>query len=1578
MANSLFARGGLLAAGLLGIVFAGSMAYGITEEVKFGQASGTVVMEKSLRALPNARVVLQPKFELPDNVKWSPRARTDAAGKFDIRSLPVGAYEVQVYGKAHSLTDGQIVVTERGTGSQKPVSFTVVRSTPNLDLRVSQKVLSPKEEVSFEASGIAEAPALNVALYQIEESAFTTSRSVYELAQSLTINRSRINPAQLPGLKKVSGMSLPIESADVEGAFAESRKLKPLPEGIYLMKASQGVNERFAFLTVTNLALVIKSAGTDMMAFAVDINSGKPQSGVPIRYFGPGGNREVGVTDANGVLKFQRSRFSGSQSIVLGARKGASTAYAWMNEWDDPNDNGPEGSVFVKTDRPIYRPGDTVQYKGIYRQEDGLGWKAPAGGEATVVVKDPDETQVSLSTVPLNRFGTFSGKFETSAGAPPGQYRIETTIGRHQTSYYVTVMPFRKPEYTVTVVPEKKSFRRGESVVMKVKAQYYTGEPLGGAKVALVVKLAPAYPGDPLEEGFSALASMDGSGDYADSLEGRTNAAGEAVFAWTPPISRTKEDSLTDQEVVFEASVADPSERYFTGSGSALLTRGALALNTEFDRSIVAMNEPAGIKGSLSRHEDGKAQAGQTISVSFRRSRWVKARRVMGEWEYEERQTVLSTTTVVSGPDGSFRAAFTPSQAGEYVVAAETSDAFGNRISSQSFLWVTGGAVEDEFRMESSLDVVLDKRKYASTDEVKGVIRAENPGGTALLTVEGKGVIVARTIPLTSKATSFNLGSMPDIAPGAEVKVSYIRSKKYYSSQASIAMDLVQREITVDIKPDRPEAKPGESVTYTLRATDSKGEPVQAELSLGVVDEGIYQIQEDYTNPLDHFFSPRWSQVRTEFSFPEIYLDGEDKAPRNLQIRKEFVDTAFWAPQVQTNADGTAAVTVKLPDNLTSWRATATAVSGGSLMGQASQNLISRKELMARLSPPAFLVLADKQKLGAVITNGTDQEQEVSVRLRTTGLTREGEELKKVRVQANSTETLSWPIEATDLGDAKLELAAWTGAGLSDGLELPVNVRPRGIKAVQPEAGQIKDAPWAKVFTLEPNAQAAELSIRIDPTPLSAIAGSLDRLIDFPYGCTEQTLSRFVPAVAAKQAAASIGGLSPATEARLPLVVKEGLIRMRALQNSSGGWGWFETDEPSTLMTAAALEGLFIARGAGVEVPDAMVKRALDWSRTQIKQPLKRDWQNDSAYLAAAILLYENNPDAVNRLRQAAALALGAKREEASTSDLARMTVDMKRLAGMTGSAKDDEMAAKLYARAKALGREDYWARDYWGEGRGRLLFAMAVMEPEAESTRAALQNVLASRKQDDFGGTRATAIVVLGALELAKFDNAQPMTGMPEVLLNNAPLKLTESKGANGPLLAKVDQSALKEGPNELEIRTQGGRPYVQAYLTRFIPDDVMAPAPGSGISISRTYHRVESIPQEDGTIRREVVPAPIESIKSGEVFRVQITVTVDQGKGPLFYAVVEDPLPSNCTILESSDPYGFDGWSEAWTKAAFYSDKAVFFFNQLPEGPRVFNYTVRAESPGISTGLPASASLFYTPGVYARSAGMVLEVKE
>src|SRR5262249_28006959 len=364
--------------------------------------------------------------------------------------------------------------------------------------------------------------------------------------------------------------------------------------------------------------------------------------------------------------------------------------------------------------------------------------------------------------------------------------------------------------------------------------------------------------------------------------------------------------------------------------------------------------------------------------------------------------------------------------------------------------------------------------------------------------------------------------------------------------------------------------------------------------------------------------------------FADLQPSGQEPA---VQVRSDFRSTVFWQPDVVTDKDGKAVVKVKFPDSLTRWKATARVATEGNQFRVASANARTKQPLIARLQAPRFFVAGDLATVSAVINNNTDQAMSVAPSLQAEGVTITGAlangkpgtgEQGTITVEANGEARVDWVVAAQQPGNAKLKVTA-RGDKYSDAMERDFIVHEHGIEKLVARSGKLRGDDITVKLDLpkERNRETTKLTVQITPSMAVTMLDALPYLIDYPYGCTEQTMSRFLPAAITAKTLKDLGlnaetvmskmfgGVEPEYADKthpkgkknlylLDEMIRQGLDRLYNFQHADGGWGWWKEGESDHFMTAYVVWGLTLARDAGVQIKTDELERGVNFLEKEI------------------------------------------------------------------------------------------------------------------------------------------------------------------------------------------------------------------------------------------------------------------------------------------------------------------------------------------------------------------------------------------
>ncbi|TWT29351.1 MG2 domain protein [Posidoniimonas corsicana] len=641
----------------------------------------------------------------------------------------------------------------------------------------------------------------------------------------------------------------------------------------------------------------------------------------------------------------------------------------------------------------------------------------------------------------------------------------------------------------------------------------------------------------------------------------------------------------------------------------------------------------------------------------------------------------------------------------------------------------------------------------------------------------------------------------------------------------------------------------------------------------------------------------------SEFAADSAPADGEQPLVEPA-VRSEFADTALWRGSLETNSDGIGEVSLKMPENLTTWKVSAWGMGHGARVGQGTAEVVTRKNLLVRLQTPRFLVETDEVFLSANVHNYLEQEKRVTVRLELDGgaLESPSQLTQEVDVPAGGDRRVDWRVTAMKEGQAKVRAFALTDEE-SDAMELSFPVRVHGVLKQDAYSGVIAADAQRGAFEIQVpakrRAEQTRLEVRYSPTLAGAMVDALPYLIDYPHGCTEQTLNRFLPAVVTQQTLIDLGvdlqaikdkqtnlnpqELGPAADrqarwrrydrsavfdqAELDKIVKAGVRRLTDMQLTDGGWGWFsgygEHSWPHT--TAVVMRGLLVAKQNDVAILPDVLDRGRQWLENHQQgelaklnnvdadgnvrddsKPHKRRADNlDALVYLTLVEAGESSPpmrDFLYRDRTGlapyslATFGLALHKEGDQVEKRDMVVQNLKQFV----RTDDENQTAYL-----DLGGGSWW---YWYgseyEAQAYFLKLLAATEPEGDLASGLVKYLLNNRSHATYwNSTRDTALVVEAMADYLRATNqAQPDLAV-EVWLDGEKrkeVKITADNLFSFDNALVIEGAALAPGRHTVELRKTGeGRLFYNGYLTNFtLEDDIRAT--GLEVRVERKLYKL------------------------------------------------------------------------------------------------------------------------------------------
>jgi uncharacterized protein YfaS (alpha-2-macroglobulin family) len=1385
----------------------------------------------------------------------------------------------------------------------------------------------------------------------------------------------------------------------------------------------------------------------EMLVYTVDRKSGAPREGVKIEIIKAKKTVAKGTTDKSGMLKTRveqpkpalpetppedrdpeaEAAAERNNSYLVTARDRDHFALSDLAAYYfGANQNGGEegegesegGGMtgYIYTDRPVYRPAQKVFFRGILRMTGDRGYELPSGSVKTKI-EDPNGGKVFDSDLPVTQRGSFSGSVDIAGGAPLGQYRITAKTGAASASEYFEVQEYKKPEYKVSVTASKKFAETGSKVKFSVEARYFFGEPVKQADVQYYIYRSRYYPwwwADDEDAGLDESDTEDEGGygygnDMVKDGQAVLNADGKLDVEFEVPKADEKDSS--DYTYRLEAQVTDQSRNTIEAKASFVGTRGNVVGNTRTDRYVYYEGDTAKIQIRTSDYEGHPLASGVTLKFVQRTWDSTAKQDESGKtrYEYTMHERDLSSADVTTNQQGEASYDYAVQKTGSVVIKTIVKDGSKQYPSNEDYLWVAdkkGDWSDWSSGDDQAIKLVADRKTYQPGETAHVLAMLPTDKAHLLVTTELTGVMTARVVDSPDRAVMIDVPIEGRFSPNVYLNVAYIKDGEMYTHDRLLNVPARSKFLNIEVLADKKEYKPRETAHYTLLARNSDGSPASgAELSLGVVDEAIYSVKPDQTRDIRKaFYGRRYNQVQTSFTVSYSFKGHSGEKPLQLStnnkrayqladfknegqyaeptIRKDFKDTTFWQPDIVTGADGKASVEVKLPDNLTTWRATVRGVTADTRVGSAIAKVIARKNLILRLETPRFLTEGDTVTLSAIVHNYLDSAKSTQISIEVTGAKLLDASTQTVSIPKQGEHRIDWRVSATQVGELKLLALAKT-VEESDGVEIPLEVVPHGLKQTLGGASAVSEDNADKTITLDlpssAHAQARSLRIEAAPSITGTLFGALDYLTAYPYGCTEQTMSSFLPNVIVTRALKEIKSTSIRVTNDLSTKVQRGLDRLYGYQHSDGGWGWWKDDKTDPFMTAYVVDGLTLAGRAGYSVDKARVTNARDKLIRMIAAGKSDDGQpidpDTRAYMVYA--LGESGDIEASLVND-----LFARRGELQPYGRALLALALKQH-------RDDNRArqvgGEIEQSASTNEFDSHWESKHTSHGyqeendteaTALSLKALSRINPQSALLAKAARWLVGHRRNGYYWeSTRQTAFAIFGLIDYVKVSKELSPDYNVTVYIGSEQV-LTRHVGSED--LASAQAFVIERkgsqvgGSNQVRIvKTGRGTLYLSTTLDYFTRDDDIQAQASPNLKLTREYLRLRVI--ETGEQAQWKIEPLTGELHSGDLIVSRLRVQGARGQ----YMMIEDPIPAGCEQLDRVsgidlayiENAGSRRWTD-WYSAREFRDQKTALFVDYFNGDSMFQVALRVIVPGDFRVAPARAELMYQPTVQANAA--------
>lgn len=1275
-----------------------------------------------------------------------------------------------------------------------------------------------------------------------------------------------------------------------------------------------------------------------------------------------------------------------------------------------------EYGCYIFTEKGLYKNGETVHIKGILRKKRRGEWILPDLSKVGFVVKNSRDETIVNDTIFVNQYGAFFRDIYIPDDAPTGYYSISVYLPKKDYNFYHSfrVEAFRPAEFEVRAYAEKDIFIAGDEFKGKVEGRYLFGMPMANAEVEWVLYKDYYYFSLPQYKGYSFSAGYEydirgvlGSG------RGRLDNQGKfQIVAKLQP-----KDIKIPSMITLEGTVVAPNKQTLSGRQNWLVFPANLLIGMKTTKYLYTTDEPVEVS-LITIRPSGEKVSNKKIELRFVNAEWksIKKARLGGryEWVSEYAETEVKKEQITSRIDSSV-VRFKPGKPGYYYVEAFTKDEKGRQSSNKTYFYVAGaGYAGWQMRDDDIIELVADKDIYEVGDTARILVKSPYDSANALMTVERELILRKFTKKIRGNADYFEIPIKSIDLPNVYICVMLLRGRvedlswdeekqvdlgkpQFKIGYINLKVNAKEKHLVVNTYSDRTEYRPRDSVTVFYEVKDYLNRPVKnCELSLFVVDLGVLNLIAFKTpQPFDYFYGTRPLSVKTIESRLNILGQrsygekGEERggggAGEGIPYREKFISTVYYKGDLKTDENGKGKVKFVLPDNLTKFRIMLVAQTKNSQFGSAESTFVVNLPFIISESTPRFCRVGDKFSAGVVLHNRTNQKSNATVECSIEGLKILGENKKTVSLVPNASEEVLFDFVAEKAGSAIFKFNA-TMAQEKDALKITIPIKsPPFIEAVATFSSITDSAFEGLIVPDNIYENTGGLEILLSSSVLAGMKRGIEHLLDYPYGCLEQRLSRILPLIVGEDIINQFK-LAPVTGKELRDSVQKVLDEVPQYQTYDGGFLYFkESPYPCPYLSAYTMYVLKRASDSGYRIDQKVVKKGKEFLKAVLRWE-DVDWTypyniyarlTTKTFCLYSLSIWGEMGDAgyANKLferreqisvfgktlllKAGRKFGLGLRFE----NELVRSITNKIKLSPTSAHFEEDELRGWTFpSPAKVTG----FVIQTFTE--------LGIDFPYKDQT---IKWLVQERSKKTKPTTHENAFV-FDAFQTyyKKYEKEEPDFVARIVLGGKEILKETFKGRTNEPprrfvfSLDKIEKNKLLP----IRVSKQGaGRLYYTLRMSYAYKENPIA--------FDEGFYLWKEILTLDGK--------SVNRFKRGEVYKVVLHIIVPETR---IFAVVEDPLPAGFEPVQTSfvtesravrqqyweEQYEEKGhWWGSFDHEEQYDDKMLFFAQELFPGEHTQVYFVRAGTHGKFLAPSTKAEEMYAPEVFGSTTQGFVEIE-
>ncbi|MEI7462862.1 MAG: alpha-2-macroglobulin family protein [Candidatus Taylorbacteria bacterium] len=1263
--------------------------------------------------------------------------------------------------------------------------------------------------------------------------------------------------------------------------------------------------------------------------------------------------------------------------------------------------------MFLYSDKPLYRPGQSVNIKGIYKAGYDGYYESASNKPVTLIIRDASYTEIKQVSLVPNSYGSISTVLNLESSVTLGTYSacVDYQCVRFDVLDYVPAA------FKVDIEASKDELIKSDNIEANVKANYYFGVPVASATGKYNVSSQYYYFNKYTKEyfNFNNIVSNDIEEGYyyGDSyITGGNIVLDKDGQATIKPDLGLLRASLANSSkiIIIDATVKNQQGRSVSAQNSFVVHAADTYIGSKIVEPFVSNNDTVSVR--LKTVDTEANPRSLEVKVNLYHQYWTSKKNGNGNLIWEQNRDLVNSFNASTDANGDGEISLPKQKEGEYTVDV-VSRGSGAAVGSRSYFYVYGyQSVSIRGSDDTSLDLVMSNTKLNSGGTGEVLIKMPEGKGKALITIERGKVFTYKVIDISGTLTKFQFPINAEYYPNVYISVTaYAPNRAVRFGSENITVNSDEKKLNLSIVADKQNYNPGDKVTLQLRSTDMNGEPKATDLSLAVVDMSVLALRGNpKKDPLDYFYGNIDLTVSTDSNYKSLLKEVEWKNndgkggsggdATGQKSRGVFKEVAYWNPDIITDRSGNASITFTLPDNLTTWQAEMIGITSDVLLGAAYKEFTTNKDLMIVPLKPRFILPGDSFSLGATVFNHSKDNFNGTISLKTPSNidTSKTSLVQSLGLKPGESKDVYFDVSVPDTtatGELSYSITA-KGGTLTDAIEDSIKINENNSYEVTATAGMSSTQATETVYIPRTVvSDKGELSVRSSATLAIYLPQAIKYMLDYSYDCTEQIASQIQVLALLKKANLIAGVDKIDNTTKLSFkgrqmtadeIIKEDLQSIYNRQVVVGGFKlWSQDYEPSIFATLKAIEAFLTLNNAGYTVDQNVWETGAKYLYDQYYLSQNTFSDADTVNIASALFTRSSYVNNQRFLSDFYATVNKILRQDKVPTDILITLSHISHRYGLVidqvkkiDSLLENRMIVDSRGSFLDTSINDYYSTSISNTARYVELLSMN-KQNNVELPNLLRWLYLGRSKDGAWGSTRNTLAVVSGFVKYLEWKNETNASFTETNSLNGAVIDQWDYTPANIlTVLAKtIPLHQLKTDAintitfaKSADTNTSKGNIYYDLGFKYYLPANSMSPR-DEGFVIERGFYALSDTKMEK----------PLNIANVGDVVTEHIEITVPVTRNAVS---IEDFIPAGMEIVDTSldtEDKTLINNSEVRISTLlpdhqeWKDDRAFLYRENLSPGTYTFDYKVRALIPGTYLRLPAQISEMYTPENFGRT---------